>query len=65
MGYEITVKSFSQGTILKLIIDSVSIEAILGHIKTLQTDHEILKIKKQIPIVGIECVAALDQMMLQ
>jgi hypothetical protein len=56
MTYEITIKSFDTNQILKIIIDTVLIEDILKHVKELISGHEILKIKKQIPIVVIEDV---------
>jgi TusA-related sulfurtransferase len=56
MGFEITIRNYDSGNILKIIIDTTSIEVIIGHIKSLQNGHDILKIKKIIPIVVIEDV---------
>jgi hypothetical protein len=56
MGFEITIKSFDTNQILKIIIDTVLIEDILKHVKDLIGSNEILKIKKQIPIIDIDNV---------
>jgi hypothetical protein len=54
MTFEITIKSFDSGNILKIIIDTVSIEVILKHVKDLIGSNEILKIKKIISVVSID-----------
>ena len=61
MGYEIQVRNFNNGTSLKLIIDTDDIETILEHIKTLKSDHEIIKIKKLVPIVPLSVIQTLEK----
>ena len=57
MSYEITIRSYDTGNVLKIIIDTNCIEVILGHIKNLKAGNDILKVKKQkIPIVSIDAV---------
>jgi hypothetical protein len=56
MGYEIIIKSYDTGNILKIIIDTTSIEVILKHVKELIAGHDIIKIRKIIPTVDIDVV---------
>jgi hypothetical protein len=57
MSYEITIRNYDTGNVLKIIIDTHSIEVILEHIKNLKAGNDILKVKLQkIPIVSIDAV---------
>ena len=60
MGYQLTLRKYSQDSLIRVNIDSDHIEAVLKQVKELIDEYHVLKIKKLIPIVTIDEVLSIQ-----